>query len=277
MSGLRTAVEDGSPDISVTENHASTNQDTSSDTGEETVVIIPDDQAVEGDVPAEAAEQIKSSMKPKTAQRITNLVKKGHEKDRTIEEKDQELKELRERVERVESKSNEREAKETRAVAEGALAQLQNKRKEAYEDQDWDTINKLDTQIAQASAMVNNVPQGGFDSKAYFTQNNEWFGKDLKKTKVAERINDEIWDSPKFSNYTPQQKLDEVARQTNAMFNENPHSSSSPTDGAPIGRPSKNTVYITQSDWDYLKSAHPHKSEAELLEYGKKLKKRTKV
>lgn len=276
MSGLKTKTEDVAPDISVPEPQISSNQNTTSDSIEETetVVVIPDEQAIDTDIPVEAADQMTSSMRPRTQKRITDLVKKGHEKDNLIKEKEDRIKELESRMETVESKANEREVKEGRVRAEAALANLQKQRKEAYEDQDFDKLNELDLSISQASAQVNNASPVGFDSKKYFSENNEWYNKDQKKTKVAERINDEIWNDPKFTHFTPQQKLNEVARQTNNMFDENPHSNSSPTDGAPIHRPSKNTVYITESDYSYLEKAHPNKSRNELLQLGKKLKKR---
>lgn len=271
MRGLQTQEESIASDISVQDNPPAQDQATSSDSDEETVVVIPDEQAKSDSVPLEAAEMIKPSMKPKTQKRITELVKKGHENARTIEEKDQKIKDLEDRIGRVESKATERETQETRVRAEATLAHLQTQRKEAYEEQDWDKINALDLQINQAAGNINNAAQAGFDSKKYFATNNDWYGTDQKKTKVAERINDEIWNDAKFSHFTAQQKLDEVARQTNALFSSNPHSSFSPTDGAPISKPSKKTIYLKESDYAYLKQAYPTKSEKELLELGRKL------
>jgi hypothetical protein len=71
MSGLQTQTEGVAPDISVSDNPPSSNQDTP-DVVEETVVVVPDDQVINDEnIPLEAADQISPTMKPKTQKRIT--------------------------------------------------------------------------------------------------------------------------------------------------------------------------------------------------------------
>ncbi len=274
MSGLQTQTEGVAPDISVSDNPPSSNQDTP-DVVEETVVVVPDDQVINDEnIPLEAADQISPTMKPKTQKRITELVKRGHEKDSVIKEKEDRIKELESRMASVESKTNEREVKEGQAIAEATLANLQKQREEAFEEQDFKKANELDLHIYKAAAQVNKLPIDDFDVVKYFKEKNNWYGVDIKKTMAADGIDRKVFNDAKYSNLSQREKLDEVARQTNSMFNDNPHSNSSPTDGAPISRPSKNTIYITQSDYAYLQKAHPEKSEKELLDLGKRLKKR---
>ena len=193
MSGLQTQTEGVAPDISVSDNPPSSNQDTP-DVVEETVVVVPDDQVINDEnIPLEAADQISPTMKPKTQKRITELVKRGHEKDSVIKEKEDRIKELESRMASVESKTNEREVKEGQAIAEATLANLQKQREEAFEEQDFKKANELDLHIYKAAAQVNKLPIDDFDVVKYFKEKNNWYGQMALIGKCLTTLNIQIY------------------------------------------------------------------------------------
>lgn len=249
---------------------------------EEDILEIVNDEDVP-ELQEEIQEQVHDGMKNKTKKRIEGLVKKKYEQGREIEIKDDkievqesELQTLREKVAALESVNQAKQQAEQNYANNAELSNLQAQRNEALEDRDTEKINELDIKIHQQLNKMD-VPKHnvdpGFDPIAYFKQDNAWYQKDVAKTALADKYSNEVFSDSQYAHMTQAQKLDIVSQRVKADTKVNPYQSASPTDGAPIGRPSKGKVFIGKTEWGQLKQMYPGMSDAELKVKGIKFKK----
>jgi hypothetical protein len=241
---------------------------TTEEDNDDEILVVEDDSDEEesNSEDEEVSEKTKPQKGFKRDKRIEKVLK---QKTAMEKEKDSEIAGLKSQIYELSRKENERSTKET----DHELQILDQKTKEAFDSSNYEEFKKYQDQ-------ANNLRQSNMDSQMtqedmarYFKSNNPWYEIDKAKTYAAQGIHKEILNDDGYRHLNPKQQLDLVTRQVDSMpeFKKNPYQNSSPTEGAPMERPSKKTIKITRSELNHVRMMFPGLGEKELLERTKEL------
>ena len=252
----------GSEEVSAPEERT-TEQD-----NEDEIIVVEDDSDEEESNSED--EEVIEKPKPKKGFKRDKRIEKVLKRETAMKkEKDSKIADLESKLDKLLQKENERSTKET----DHELQILDQKTKEAFDSSDYEEFKKYQDQ-------ANNLRQSNMDSQMtpedmahYFKSNNPWYEVDKAKTYAAQGIHKEILNDPGYSHLNAKQQLDLVTKQVDSMpeFKKNPYQNSSPTEGAPLERPSKKTTKITRSELNHVRMMFPGLGEKELLERTKEL------
>jgi len=228
------------------------------------------------EIPEEAKKLINPKMKNKTQKRITGLIKDKGELSRTVES-------LQKEIEALKSKESHRSQKEMTSQNELDLKKIRQDMKKASEDGDDEAFARSQEDMIrhlQSSSQANTTVSDPQQAEEYFKSKNPWFGVEKAKTYAARQINHEVYSDPALSHLSDHQKLDEIARRTNAMpeFQKNPYQSSVSGEApSTIGRRNSNVITITRSELDHARSVartiDPNMPESDIKKLAIKFKK----
>ena len=228
------------------------------------------------EIPEEAKKLINPKMKNKTQKRITGLIKDKGELSRTVES-------LQKEIEALKSKESHRSQKEMTSQNELDLKKIRQDMKKASEDGDDEAFVRAQEAMMrqlQSSPQANTTVSDPQQAEEYFKSKNPWFGVEKAKTYAARQINHEVYSDPALSHLSDHQKLDEIARRTNAMpeFQKNPYQSSVSGEApSTIGRRNSNVITITRSELEHARSVagtiDPNMPESDIKKLAIKFKK----
>tara|TARA_R100000808_G_C2134421_1_gene142956 strand:+ start:765 stop:1625 length:861 start_codon:yes stop_codon:yes gene_type:complete len=200
--------------------------------------------------------------------------KKGFKRDKRIEglikkntKKDSEIEELKKQIEVLMQKDAERTHKEN----EVTLSELEVKKREAFESSDYDEYKKYEQEMSKIQSSNQDMsPQEIAD---YFKQKNPWYQVDEARSNVAENIHSKMINDPAYQHMSIKQQLDLVSQRVNDMpqFKQNPYQSSSPSEGAPLQRPSKKVTRISRAELESVRMMFPELDEKALRLRAKEL------
>jgi len=240
---------------------STTDEQQNKENKEDEIIVVEDDtkkddskedeEFVEEDT-NEILEEERPKKKFKRDKRIEGLLKKNTAKDSEIEE-------LKKQINELSIKDQERTNKE--AAEEFAI--LDAKKKEAFESSNYEDFKQYESEIEKIKRPQQMTAQ---EAEDYFKSKNSWYGVDKARTFAAQGIHSEVLSDDNYRHLTPKQQLDLVAKQVDDMpeFKKNPYQQSSPTEGAPISRPSNNQVTITRSQLEHVRLMYPELNEREL-------------
>ena len=247
-----------------------------SESDEIEVVDDTEENSETEEIPEEAKKLINPKMKNKTQKRITGLIKDKGELSRTVES-------LQKEIESLKSKESHRSQKEMTSQNELDLKKIRQDMKKASEDGDDEAFARSQEDMIrhlQSSAQSNTTVSDPQQAEEYFKSKNHWFGVEKAKTYAARQINHEVYSDPALSHLSDHQKLDEIARRTNAMpeFQKNPYQSSVSGEApSTIGRRNSNVITITRSELDHARSVagtiDPNMTESGIKKLALKFKK----
>ena len=224
-----------------------------SESDEIEVVDDTEENSETEEIPEEAKKLINPKMKNKTQKRITGLIKDKGELSRTVES-------LQKEIESLKSKESHRSQKEMTSQNELDLKKIRQDMKKASEDGDDEAFARSQEDMIrhlQSSSQANTTVSDPQQAEEYFKSKNPWFGVEKAKTYAARQINHEVYSDPALSHLSDHQKLDEIARRTNAMpeFQKHPYQSSVSGEApSTIGRRNSNVITITRSELDHARS-----------------------
>ena len=200
--------------------------------------------------------------------------KKGFKRDKRIEglikkntKKDSEIEELKKQIEVLMQKDAERTHKEN----EVTLSELEVKKREAFESSDYDEYKKYEQEMSKIQSSNQDMsPQEIAD---YFKQKNPWYQVDEARSNVAENIHSKMINDPAYQHMSIKQQLDLVSQRVNDMpqFKQNPYQSSSPSEGAPLQRPSTKVTRISRAELESVRRMFPELDEKALRLRAKEL------
>ena len=247
-----------------------------SESDEIEVVDDTEENSETEEIPEEAKKLINPKMKNKTQKRITGLIKDKGELSRTVES-------LQKEIESLKSKESHRSQKEMTSQNELDLKKIRQDMKKASEDGDDEAFVRAQEAMMrqlQSSAQANTTVSDPQQAEEYFKSKNPWFGVEKAKTYAARQINHEVYSDPALSHLSDHQKLDEIARRTNAMpeFQKNPYQSSVSGEApSTIGRRNSNVITITRRELDHARSVagtiDPNMPESDIKKLAIKFKK----
>ena len=247
-----------------------------SESDEIEVVDDTEENSETEEIPEEAKKLINPKMKNKTQKRITGLIKDKGELSRTVES-------LQKEIESLKSKESHRSQKEMTSQNELDLKKIRQDMKKASEDGDDEAFARSQEDMIrhlQSSAQANTTVSDPQQAEEYFKSKNPWFGVEKAKTYAARQINHEVYSDPALSHLSDHQKLDEIARRTNAMpeFQKNPYQSSVSGEApSTIGRRNSNVITITRRELDHARSVagtiDPNMPESDIKKLAIKFKK----
>ena len=247
-----------------------------SESDEIEVVDDTEENSETEEIPEEAKKLINPKMKNKTQKRITGLIKDKGELSRTVES-------LQKEIEALKSKESHRSQKEMTSQNELDLKKIRQDMKKASEDGDDEAFVRAQEAMMrqlQSSAQANTTVSDPQQAEEYFKSKNPWFGVEKAKTYAARQINHEVYSDPALSHLSDHQKLDEIARRTNAMpeFQKNPYQSSVSGEApSTIGRRNSNVITITRRELDHARSVagtiDPNMPESDIKKLAIKFKK----
>jgi len=264
--GLQDNIEEEEIEVKVEESEAD----------EIEVVDDTEENSETEEIPEEAKKLINPKMKNKTQKRITGLIKDKGELSRTVES-------LQKEIESLKSKESHRSQKEMTSQNELDLKKIRQDMKKASEDGDDEAFARSQEDMIrhlQSSAQANTTVSDPQQAEEYFKSKNPWFGVEKAKTYAARQINHEVYSDPALSHLSDHQKLDEIARRTNAMpeFQKNPYQSSVSGEApSTIGRRNSNVITITRSELEHARSVagtiDPNMPESDIKKLAIKFKK----
>jgi len=200
--------------------------------------------------------------------------KKGFKRDKRIEglikkntKKDSEIDELKKQIEVLMQKDAERTNKEN----EVTLSELEVKKREAFESSDYDEYKKHEQEMSKIQSSNQDMsPQQIAD---YFKQKNPWYQVDEARSNVAENIHSKMINDPAYQHMSIKQQLNLVSQRVNDMpqFKQNPYQSSSPSEGAPLQRPSTKVTRITRAELESVRRMFPELDDKALRLRAKEL------
>ena len=200
--------------------------------------------------------------------------KKGFKRDKRIEglikkntKKDSEIEELKKQIEVLMQKDAERTHKEN----EVTLSELEVKKREAFESSDYDEYKKYEQEMSKIQSSNQDMsPQEIAD---YFKQKNPWYQVDEARSNVAENIHSKMINDPAYQHMSIKQQLDLVSQRVNDMpqFKQNPYQASSPSEGAPLQRPSTKVTRISRAELESVRRMFPELDEKALRLRAKEL------
>ena len=247
-----------------------------SESDEIEVVDDTEENSETEEIPEEAKKLINPKMKNKTQKRITGLIKDKGELSRTVES-------LQKEIESLKSKESHRSQKEMTSQNELDLKKIRQDMKKASEDGDDEAFVRAQEAMMrqlQSSPQANTTVSDPQQAEEYFKSKNPWFGVEKAKTYAARQINHEVYSDPALSHLSDHQKLDEIARRTNAMpeFQKNPYQSSVSGEApSTIGRRNSNVITITRSELEHARSVagtiDPNMPESDIKKLAIKFKK----
>lgn len=247
-----------------------------SESDEIEVVDDTEENSETEEIPEEAKKLINPKMKNKTQKRITGLIKDKGELSRTVES-------LQKEIEALKSKESHRSQKEMTSQNELDLKKIRQDMKKASEDGDDEAFVRAQEAMMrqlQSSPQANTTVSDPQQAEEYFKSKNPWFGVEKAKTYAARQINHEVYSDPALSHLSDHQKLDEIARRTNAMpeFQKNPYQSSVSGEApSTIGRRNSNVITITRSELEHARSVagtiDPNMPESDIKKLAIKFKK----
>ena len=247
-----------------------------SESDEIEVVDDTEENSETEEIPEEAKKLINPKMKNKTQKRITGLIKDKGELSRTVES-------LQKEIDALKSKESHRSQKEMTSQNELDLKKIRQDMKKASEDGDDEAFARSQEDMIrhlQSSSQANTTVSDPQQAEEYFKSKNPWFGVEKAKTYAARQINNEVYSDPALSHLSDHQKLDEIARRTNAMpeFQKNPYQSSVSGEApSTIGRRNSNVITITRSELDHARSVagtiDPNMPESDIKKLAIKFKK----
>jgi len=256
---------------------------------EDVVIVDDDDDAIieeseeyeendskKEEIPEEAKGLIRDNMRNKTKKRIIGLVKDVTDLKKSLEDKDRKIEELINAEKR-------RTYKETEVELNSKLNDIKEKRKSAYESGDYDKLNELDIELMRIGQQAPVIKrQENINPDEYFGSKNPWYRNkgidiDLKKTRYAIGLSNDIEHDPQYAHLTATQKLDEVAKMTNDAFKSNPYRRSAPTDGITTERQNKDDVVITRDHIEEVKLMYPGKERSFYIKKAKELLKEESI
>jgi len=247
-----------------------------SESDEIEVVDDTEENSETEEIPEEAKKLINPKMKNKTQKRITGLIKDKGELSRTVES-------LQKEIDALKSKESHRSQKEMTSQNELDLKKIRQDMKKASEDGDDEAFVRAQEAMMrqlQSSPQANTTVSDPQQAEEYFKSKNPWFGVEKAKTYAARQINNEVYSDPALSHLSDHQKLDEIARRTNAMpeFQKNPYQSSVSGEApSTIGRRNSNVITITRSELDHARSVagtiDPNMPESDIKKLAIKFKK----
>jgi len=200
--------------------------------------------------------------------------KKGFKRDKRIEglikkntKKDSEIDELKKQIELLMQKDADRTNKEN----EVTLSELELKKREAFESSDYDEYKKYEQEMSKIQSSNQDMsPQEIAD---YFKQKNPWYQVDEARSNVAENIHSKMINDPAYQHMSIKQQLDLVSQRVNDMpqFKQNPYQSSSPSEGAPLQRPSTKVTRISRAELESVRRMFPELDDKALRLRAKEL------
>ena len=200
--------------------------------------------------------------------------KKGFKRDKRIEglikkntKKDSEIEELKKQIEVLMQKDAERTNKEN----EVTLSELEIKKREAFESSDYDEYKKYEQ--AMSKIQSSNQDMSPQEIADYFKQKNPWYQVDEARSNVAENIHSKMINDPSYQHMSIKQQLDLVSQRVNDMpqFKQNPYQASSPSEGAPLQRPSTKVTRISRAELESVRRMFPELDEKALRLRAKEL------
>ena len=200
--------------------------------------------------------------------------KKGFKRDKRIEglikkntKKDSEIEELKKQIEVLMQKDAERTNKEN----EVTLSELEVKKREAFESSDYDEYKKYEQ--AMNKIQSSNQDMSPQEIADYFKQKNPWYQVDEARSNVAENIHSKMINDPAYQHMSIKQQLDLVSQRVNDMpqFKQNPYQASSPSEGAPLQRPSTKVTRISRAELESVRRMFPELDEKALRLRAKEL------
>jgi len=261
-----------------------------SESDEIEVVDDTEENSETEEIPEEAKKLINPKMKDKTKKRITGLIKDRGEANRRADKNGEKANELSRTVESLQkeieflkSKESHRSQKEMTSQNELDLKKIRQDMKKASEDGDDEAFARSQEDMIrhlQSSSQANTTVSDPQQAEEYFKSKNPWFGVEKAKTYAARQINHEVYSDPALSHLSDHQKLDEIARRTNAMpeFQKNPYQSSVSGEApSTIGRRNSNVITITRRELEHARSVagtiDPNMPESDIKKLAIKFKK----
>lgn len=192
--------------------------------------------------------------------------KKKFKRDKRIEGLIKSNTELKKQIDELLEMNKTRQRQEN----ESELSRLEQLKKEAFEEGDYEKFQQLQSQTNVIAVPEHDIPNN--DIQGYFKSHNPWYGVDRLKTAVAKDEHAKIINDPRYQHLSVKKQLDMVSEIVENMpeFKQNPYQNQQPVEGVTRQRPNTKKISVSRADVEFVRTMFPNLDEKQLIKQTQK-------